>query len=211
MRIASIVPGLLAAASLPVPASADLQFFTDEAAFLAAVGGNPLVFEDFELVTPGVPTTGLSSKGALWSAPGAEVVAEETNLAVSGRALVRTPVDGGNIVASLEKPAHAFGGFVASNHPYVFGSDIVVSLVVNDQQLDVLIDDDQHRFLGVLSDEAFSSVLLTSFTPIDGAITEPHFGIDNVRFSGTVVPAPGAALALAPVACLASVRRRREH
>lgn len=210
MRIASLTaPGVVAVGALTGAASGAFQFFDDEALFLAAVNGAPLVLEDFESATPNVALGSFANQGVVWSAPDTDVVAvTDGGFPVEGQALTRNVPGPGSLGAAFDEPTYAFGGFVASAHPTNFGIDIQVLLTVAGEQFSIGLDDSENRFIGVVSDEAFNLAELTAFAQIDGTVPLPNFGIDNARFTGVNVPAPGA-FALVGLAGLSATRRRR--
>jgi MYXO-CTERM domain-containing protein len=209
-----IVPGALLVGSLAGAASGAFQFYDNEADFLAAVNGAPLAFEDFESAAPNVPLSSFSNLGATWSAPDTDVFAvTDGAFPIDGQALTRNVPGPGSLRAAFDEPTFAFGGFVASAHPTVFGTDIQVLLTVEGEQFSIGLDDSDNYFIGVVSDEAFNLAELTAFAQIDGGLPEgsqplPNFGIDNARFTGVNVPTPGA-FALVGLAGLSATRRRR--
>ena len=185
--------GALLLLGFPGSASAvSITFIDDEAGFLSAFGGNPVIFEDFETAPPGVPSApfpSFTNQGVTYTAPGSSLRATSAGVfPVSGLAIFDAGGSPDDMLLQFDQSVTAVGGFVASANPTVQGNDVDVTLQVFGGSVTITLMDSDNHFIGIIDTDGFTTA--NFFSP--GSIMD--FGIDNLSFG--VDPEPSTALLL---------------
>jgi hypothetical protein len=195
---------LAIAAFVAITPSAFAQWFTNEAAFTAALNG-PFYLEDFSNFTFGNPLNGSQTT---WAAPGANGygwTAAATNGLYSNISALSTNTANDPLVLTFTgAPVTAFGGNIANSD--IAGNLIpgTVTMLMSNGATNNLVLGAAEGFLGYIS-----PVVLTTVTISATGTTNNWPQLDHA-YTGSAVPEPGTMIALGLGAAALAARRRRK-
>jgi hypothetical protein len=196
---------LAIAAFVAITPSAFAQFFTNEAAFTAALNG-PFYLEEFAGWTFGNPLNGTQTS---WAAPGGNGYGWTagatgglwSNLDSLSTNSPETPIT----FAFTGAPVTAFGGILSSTD--ITGANIpgdVTLTLSNGATQTVNLPNGGSTFLGYISGVTLTGATISSASAANDWIQGDHI------YTGSAVPEPGTMIALGLGAAALAARRRRK-
>jgi hypothetical protein len=196
---------LAIAAFVAMTPTAFAQFFTNEAAFVAALNG-PFYLEEFAGWTFGNPLNGSQTT---WSAPGGNGYGWDAS-AVGGLwsnvdALSTNSAEQPITFTFTGLPVTAFGGILANTdiNGNTIPGDVTLALS-NGATQTVSLPNGGSTFLGYISGVTLTSATISSVSGASDWIQGDHI------YTGSAVPEPGTMIALGLGAAALAARRRRK-